>query len=45
MTDRIVLTLPASDEALLHHADWIAGETLADVVEARSVDAPLIAKV
>ncbi len=45
LTDRIVLTLPASDEALLHHADWIAGETLADVVEARSVDAPLIVKV
>ena len=45
LTDRIVLTLPASDEALLHYADWIAGETLADVVEARSVDAPLIVKV
>jgi isoleucyl-tRNA synthetase len=29
VTDRIVLTIPNEDEALLGHRDWIAGETLA----------------
>jgi len=33
VTDRIVLTVPATDEALLEHRDWIAGETLAEDVE------------
>jgi isoleucyl-tRNA synthetase len=34
LTDRIRLTLPASDADLLVHADWIARETLAVSVEA-----------
>jgi len=33
VTDRIVLTVPASDEDLLAHKDWIAAETLAQEVE------------
>jgi isoleucyl-tRNA synthetase len=33
VTDRIVLTVPASDESLLEHRDWIAAETLAEGVE------------
>ncbi len=45
LTDRICLTLPAIDEDLLRHADWIARETLAVAVEARSVETPLIDKV
>ena len=45
LTDRISLTLPTSDEDLLRHTDWIARETLAVAVEARSVDALLIDKV
>jgi isoleucyl-tRNA synthetase len=34
VTDRIVLTIPASDEGLLEHRDWIAAETLAEDIEA-----------
>ncbi len=34
LTDRIRLTVPQSDGALLEHADWIARETLAVSVEA-----------
>jgi isoleucyl-tRNA synthetase len=33
LTDRIVLTLPASDGALLEHEDWIKAETLATRIE------------
>ena len=33
VTDRIVLTLPKSDEEVLLHRDWIAAETLATDVE------------
>jgi isoleucyl-tRNA synthetase len=33
VTDRIVLTIPAAEEALLEHRDWIAGETLAEDVQ------------
>ncbi|HEY6836581.1 MAG TPA: isoleucine--tRNA ligase [Gaiellaceae bacterium] len=33
LTDRIVLTLPQSEEALLRHEDWIKEETLAVRVE------------
>jgi hypothetical protein len=29
LTDRIVLTLPQSEEELLRHKDWIKEETLA----------------
>jgi len=29
LTDRIRLTLPEADAALIEHADWIARETLA----------------
>jgi isoleucyl-tRNA synthetase len=34
LTDRIALTLPAADEDLLEHSDWIARETLAVSVTA-----------
>ena len=34
LTDRIRLTLPQADRALLEHSDWIARETLAVSVEA-----------
>jgi isoleucyl-tRNA synthetase len=34
LTDRIRLTLPEADVALLEHSDWIARETLAVSVEA-----------
>jgi len=34
VTDRIILTIPASDEGLLEHRDWIAAETLAEDIEA-----------
>ena len=44
LTDRILLTLPASDEDLLSHADWIARETLAVSVEVSGTEAPAIAK-
>jgi isoleucyl-tRNA synthetase len=44
LTDRIALTLPASDEDLLSHSDWIARETLAVTVEASGAEAPAIAK-
>jgi isoleucyl-tRNA synthetase len=29
LTDRIIVTLPASESDLLEHADWIKGEVLA----------------
>jgi isoleucyl-tRNA synthetase len=38
LTDRIALTLPASDADLLRHADWIAAETLATSVEVADAD-------
>jgi len=34
LTDRIVVTLPASDSDLLLHADWIKSEVLADEIKA-----------
>jgi isoleucyl-tRNA synthetase len=34
LTDRIRLTIPGRDDALLEHRDWIARETLATSVEA-----------
>jgi isoleucyl-tRNA synthetase len=33
VTDRIVLTVPRSDEELLEQTDWIAAETLAESIE------------
>jgi len=33
LTDRIALTLPAGDEDLLSHREWIASETLAERIE------------
>jgi hypothetical protein len=42
LTDRITLTLPVSDEALLRHADWIARETLAVAVDAGDTAEPAI---
>jgi isoleucyl-tRNA synthetase len=45
LTDRISLTIPASDADLLEHADWMARETLAIAVEAQgSETGPTIAK-
>jgi isoleucyl-tRNA synthetase len=38
LTDRIRLTLPAADEDLLEHSEWIARETLATSVEANAVE-------
>ena len=38
LTDRIQLTIPAADEDLLEHAEWIASETLADLVECREAE-------
>ena len=34
LTDRIALTIPASDADLLEHAEWIKAETLATSLEA-----------
>jgi hypothetical protein len=45
LTDRIRLTLPRADEALLPHADWVAREVLAVAVELGDVDGPAIEKV
>jgi isoleucyl-tRNA synthetase len=33
VTDRISLSIPAAEEALLEHRDWIAAETLAEDVQ------------
>jgi isoleucyl-tRNA synthetase len=44
LTDRIVVTLPASDEDLLAHKDWIADEVLAVRIETDSVESPQISK-
>jgi isoleucyl-tRNA synthetase len=44
LTDRILVTLPASDEDLLQHRDWIADEVLAVKIDTDSVDSPQIAK-
>ena len=45
LTDRIRLTLPASDADLLDHVDWIKEEVLATDVATDSVSEPEIAKV
>ncbi len=42
LTDRITLTLPATDADLLEHADWIARETLADRVECGDADVSFV---
>ena len=39
LTDRIALTIPASDADLLEHAEWIKAETLATSLEADGDDA------
>jgi isoleucyl-tRNA synthetase len=41
LTDRIKLTIPESDSALLEHSEWIARETLAVSVEARGSELEL----
>ena len=38
LSDRITLTLPASDKDLLEHSDWIEAEVLADSVELGNSD-------
>ncbi len=45
LTDRIELALPAGDEALLAHRDWIAGETLAVSVTVGDGTEPRITRV
>ena len=45
LSDRIALTLPAGDDDLLEHGEWIARETLAVALEAGDGDAPAIAVV
>jgi isoleucyl-tRNA synthetase len=45
LTDRIRLTLPASDADLLEHADWIKEEVLATDVSTDGVSEPEIVKV
>ena len=42
LTDRITLTIPGDDRDLLEHADWIARETLAVMLEVSDADAPTI---
>ncbi|MEO5633299.1 class I tRNA ligase family protein [Gaiella sp.] len=42
LTDRINLTIPAADDELLVHLDWIARETLASAVVSGTVDQPVI---
>jgi isoleucyl-tRNA synthetase len=44
LSDRITLTIPASDRDLLEHADWIKAETLAVSLDADGGDAPVIAR-
>jgi isoleucyl-tRNA synthetase len=44
LTDRIRLTLPASDVDLLDHADWIKEEVLATEIGTDGVSEPRIAK-
>jgi isoleucyl-tRNA synthetase len=44
LTDRIVVTLPADEEQLLQHAEWIKQETLAVDVRADGGTEPTIAK-
>jgi isoleucyl-tRNA synthetase len=41
LTDRIKLTIPESDSALLEHSEWIARETLSVSVEARGSELAL----
>jgi isoleucyl-tRNA synthetase len=45
LTDRIRVTLPASHEDLMQHADWIKEEVLATELATDSVSEPQIAKV
>ena len=44
LTDRIDLTIPASDADLLQHADWIKAETLAVTVAANGADVAVIVR-
>ena len=45
LTDRIAVTLPATDADLLAHAEWIKAEVLAVSLESDGVATPQIAKV
>jgi isoleucyl-tRNA synthetase len=45
LTDRIAVTLPAADEELLRHADWIMAEVLAVSIETDGSTGLQIAKV
>ena len=45
LTDRIAVTLPAADEELLRHADWIKAEVLAVSIETDGTTGLQIAKV
>jgi isoleucyl-tRNA synthetase len=45
ISDRIALTLPASDADLLDHAEWIKSETLAVSLDTGAGDAPAIERV
>jgi isoleucyl-tRNA synthetase len=45
LTDRIAVTLPAADEELLRHADWIKAEVLAISIETDGAGEPTISKV
>jgi isoleucyl-tRNA synthetase len=45
ISDRIALTLPASDADLLDHAEWIKSETLAVSLDTGGGDAPAIERV
>ena len=43
LTDRIRLTIPATDADLLEHAEWIKAETLAVSLDADGDDVPVLA--
>jgi isoleucyl-tRNA synthetase len=44
LTDRIVVTLPESEEELLRHEEWIKAEVLAVRIRLDGIEAPQIAK-
>jgi isoleucyl-tRNA synthetase len=44
LTDRIALTIPATDADLLEHAEWIKADTLATSLEADGESAPTVTK-
>jgi isoleucyl-tRNA synthetase len=45
LTDRIRITLPATQKDLLRHEEWIKEETLATEIETNGGSEPTIAKV